>query len=123
MVVQKTISNLKQGPKEDKVVVASGIAISVVIVLLAAWAIFFFRNVAHNNQQLNLSGGAQDAFVPSNVTQAQQQLQQEYQNNNSDYLDARAAAQSGQSGATQQTQPQQVQGSGTDQFGTPGSVY
>ncbi len=45
MVVQKAINNLKEGPKEDKVAVAGGIAVSVVAVLLIAWAIFFFRSI------------------------------------------------------------------------------
>lgn len=123
MVVQKTINNLKKGPKEDKVVVAGGIAISVVVILLVAWAIFFLRSVQRNSQQLNLSGGAQDQFNFSSVREAQQQLQQGYNNSNSDLLDARAAAASGQSGAVQQTEPQQTQGSGTDQFGAPGTTY
>ncbi len=123
MVVQKTINNLKQGPKEDKVVVAGGIAVSVVVVLLAAWAVFFFRNVQKNSQQLNLSGGAQDQFNFSSVRDAQTALQQEYKNSNSDLLDARAAAESGQSGVQQQSVPQQTQGSGTDQFGTPNPSY
>ena len=37
----KAIENLKSGPRDDKVAVASGIAISVVAVLLVGWAIFF----------------------------------------------------------------------------------
>lgn len=123
MVVQKTINNLKQGPKEDKVVVAGGVAISVVVVLLAAWAIFFFRNVQKNSQQLNLSGGVQDEFNFSNVRDAQAALQREYQNSSSDLLDVRAAAASGQSGAQMQTEQQQVQGQGSDQFGTSGTSY
>ena len=51
MAVQKTIDNLKDGPKEDKVAVAGGIAVAVVVVLFAAWAIFFFRGIASTVNQ------------------------------------------------------------------------
>lgn len=119
MVVQKTIHTLKQSPKEDKVVVAGGIAISVVVVLLAAWAIFFFRSVQRNSQQLNLTGGAQDQFNFSSVKDAQAALQAQFSGGADELNDARAAAASGQSGAVQQTEQQQTQGQSTDQFGTP----
>lgn len=119
MVVQKAINNLKQGPKEDKVVVAGGIAISVVIVLLAAWAIFFFRSVQRNSQQLNLTGGAQDQFNFSSVKDAQAALQAQFSGNTDELTDVRNRAASGQTNAELETEQQQVQGSGTDQFGTP----
>ena len=60
--VGSKLNTLKQGPKEDKVAVASGIAVSVVVVLLVAWAIFFFRGIQQGTQSVNLSGGAQDQF-------------------------------------------------------------
>lgn len=72
MVIQKAVNNLKEGPKEDKVAVASGIAISVVVVLLVAWAIFFFRGLAKDSQNVQL-GGLQDQFNPSSFEAGQSQ--------------------------------------------------
>ena len=80
MVVQKTLDNLKQGPKEDKVAVAGGIAVSVVAVLLVGWAILFFHRIQKEGQQLNFGGSAQDEFNFQNVKEAQQQLQETYSN-------------------------------------------
>ncbi len=123
MVVQKAINNLKEGPKDDKVAVASGIAISVVVVLLAAWAIFFFRNVQKNANQLNLSGGAQDEFNFSNVKDAQAKLKQEYSNTADEFLQLRNDAAAGQMQLQQQTSVQPTQGNGSDQFGTQNTTY
>ena len=78
MVVTKTINNLKQGPKEDKVAVASGIAVGVVAVLLVAWAFLFFQKIQKGDQQINFAGGAQDEFNFQDVKDAQQQLQNAY---------------------------------------------
>ncbi|MBI5457378.1 hypothetical protein HY971_01490 [Candidatus Kaiserbacteria bacterium] len=123
MVVQKAINNLKQGPKDDKVAVASGIAISVVVVLLAAWAIFFFRNIQRNSQQLNLSGGAQDEFNFSSVRDAQEQLQQQFTVSPQDLQKLRDDAASGQMQFQQQTGVQEQQGNQPDQFGTQNPTY
>lgn len=45
MVVQKTIDNLKDRPHDEKKAVASGIAISVIVILLIGWGFVFIRNV------------------------------------------------------------------------------
>ena len=123
MVVQKAINNLKEGPKDDKVAVASGVAISVVLVLLAAWAIFFFRNIQKNSQQLNLSGGAQDEFNFSSVKDAQTKLKEEYSNSIDELQQLRTDAASQQMQFQQQTGVQETQGGGVDQFGTQNSTY
>ena len=124
MVVQKAINNLKQGPKDDKVAVARGISISaVVVVLLAAWAIFFFRGVQKNANQLNLSGGAQDEFNFSSVKEAQEKLKQEYSNTAEECMQLRNDAAAGQVQGQQQTDVQGQQGSGADQFGTQNTTY
>ncbi len=115
MVVQKAINNLKGGPKEDKVAVASGIAVSVVIILLAAWAIFFFRGIARGSHNLQVGSTAQDNFNFAGVKEAQQALQQGLSPDNSN---ARADS------TSQNQQPVQMQVSGqqSDQFGTqPGN--
>ena len=123
MVVQKAIDNLKTGPKDDKVAVASGIAVSVVVILLVAWAIFFFRNIQKGSQQLNLSGGAQDEFNFSSVKEAQQQLQQQYSDSTQEFQQLRNDAVSQQMQFQQQTGVQEMQGSGGDQFGTQNPNY
>jgi preprotein translocase subunit SecF len=122
MVVQKTFNNLKAGPKEDKVAVASGIAISVVIVLLGGWAIYFLHSIQTGSQQLKLGGGAQSQFNFQNVTEAQQQLQQDFGSQTQDLQDVQAQSAQGNSNVMQ-TQPMQVDGSyGADQFGGSGST-
>ena len=98
-----TLNNLKGGPKEDKVAVASGIAVSVVVVLLAAWAIYFFHNIQKGAQEINLSGGARDQFNFTSVTEAQQQLQAQLGNNQDQFTTIREQSQS-QSGTQMQTQ-------------------
>lgn len=122
MVVQKTFNNLKAGPKEDKVAVASGIAISVVVVLLGAWAIYFFHNVARNSQSLNLSSGAQDQFNFQNVTEAQQQLQQDFGSQTQDLQDVQAQSAQGNSGVMQTQQMQIDSTDNSNQFGGTGST-
>lgn len=122
MVVQKTFNNLKAGPKEDKVAVASGIAISVVVVLLAAWAIYFFHKIQSGAQQVNLSGAA-DQFLPSATTDAQQQLQQQFGTPSQDYQTIQNQAAQGGNGEMQ-TQPMQVQGDTTgNQFAPQSPGY
>ena len=80
-MVLKAMNTLKkEGSKEDKVAVASGVAISVVVVLLAAWAIFFFRGIARGSHDLQIGGGAQDQFNFTSVKDAHQALQQDLAN-------------------------------------------
>lgn len=87
MAMQNAMDKLKDKPKDDKVAVACGIAVAVVIVLLAAWAIFFFRNIQNGTQQLNLSGGAQDEFNFTSVKEAQDQLKNIYNSTAQDQQD------------------------------------
>jgi preprotein translocase subunit SecF len=122
MVVQKAISNLKQGPKEDKVAVASGIAITVVIVLLVAWGILFFKSIQRGSQSVNLSGGAQDEFNFSNVRDAQQKLQEAYSNTTEELRQIREDAAAGQMQFQQQTDMQETQGDEATQFGSGGAI-
>ena len=117
MVVAKTFNNLKEGPKEDKVVVASGIAISVVVVLLVAWAIYFFHSIQNGSQQLRLGGGAQDQFNFQNVTDAQKQLEQQFGSPTQDYQTIQQESAAGNNGQMQ-TQQMQIDGQTSTQFGT-----
>lgn len=45
MVVQKTINNLKDRPKEERQVVAVGAAGIIVLILLVGWAFFFLKSI------------------------------------------------------------------------------
>lgn len=123
MVVQKALNNLKESSKDDKVAVASGIAISVVVVLMVAWAILFFHNIQKGRQQLDLSGGVQDQFNFSSVKEAQKQLQQQYSHSTEDFQQLRNDAASRQMQLELQTQMQQTQNGGADQFGTQNPSY
>lgn len=107
-MVQQALSNLKQGPKEDKVAVAGGIAVSVVVVLLVVWAVFFLRGLRNGGEQLDFSSGAQDQFNASNVREAQRQIQENLTTTN-ELLEIRARA-SGGGTVQQETAQQQVQG-------------
>ena len=121
MVVQKAFNNLKQnGSKDDKVAVASGIAITIVVVLLFCWAIFFFRGIRNGSQNINLSGGVQDQFNFQSVTEAQQQLQQEFGSPQQENGQAQSAQ---DTNGQMQAQQMQVDGNTNDQFGTGGTAY
>ena len=71
---QNAVSNLKDRPKDEKKVVAGGIAIAVVVVLFFTWAIFFLKKIQSGEQQLEFGGGAQDEFLPGSVRDAQQAI-------------------------------------------------
>lgn len=103
--------------------VASGIAISVVVVLLVAWGILFFHNIRKGTQRLDLGGGAQNEFNFSSVKEAQQQLQQVYSNSTDELLQIRDDAAASQMQFQQQTDMQQTQSGSADQFGLPGANY
>lgn len=122
MVVRKAIENLKEGPKEDKVAVASGIAITVVVILLAVWTISFFHTLGSGTQQIDV-GGVQEQLNFSNVKDAQQGPLQENANTNAGPLPIRNDATAQQEQTQQQTQIQQTQGTGTDQSGPPNVSY
>ena len=116
MVIQKAVNNLKEGPKEDKVAVASGIAMSVVIILLVGWAFFFLRNLARNSHDIRLEASPQDSFNFPGVSEAQKALQQGL----SDTGDNSTSDSSTESPG--EPVPMQT-GQESDQFGTSGSTH
>ena len=73
MVIQKTIDNLKEKPKDEGKVVAGGIAITIMTLLFIGWAFLFFKKIQHGGD-LQLGGGAQEEFNFSSVREAQQEL-------------------------------------------------
>ena len=114
MVIQNTLNNLKDRPKDERKVVAGGIAISIVVVLLAAWGIMFFRKIQSGVQQVNLNSGAQEQFNFTSVNDAQQQLQQNLNSAKDELQQLRTDA--AQQPAVQQT-VQPTTGT-TNQFGS-----
>ncbi|HVU75512.1 MAG TPA: hypothetical protein VHD38_01580 [Candidatus Paceibacterota bacterium] len=122
MVIQKTVDNLKDRPKDERKAVAGGIAITVIVILLIGWAVLFLRNIQNGSQAVNLDFGAQSEFNPSSVTQAQEQIHTQSQNGSTDDLTRiRDDAAASQVQNSQQLQVQQTQGQGTDGFGNPTS--
>src|SRR3989338_9086838 len=114
---QNAVSNLKDRPKDEKKVVAGGIAIAVVVVLFFTWAIFFLKKIQSGEQKLEFGGGAQDEFLPESVRQAQQNIMEGFSN-----LEELEAIRNESTG-------RQVEGGGIpldtgggdDPFGTPGT--
>ncbi len=75
MVVQKTIDNLKERPKDEKTAVAGGIAVVVVAVLLFAWGLWFVSNLKRGGEFNTFVGGKQDIFMNDAIRGAQKLLQ------------------------------------------------
>lgn len=75
MALDKAVDNLKERPKDERKVVAGGIAITVVVVLLAAWAILFFKRIQAGTQEINFDSGAQGEFNFSATREAQQAIE------------------------------------------------
>lgn len=73
MVLQKAVDNLKDKPKEDRKAIAGGIAITIVVLLLAGWTFLFFKKIQRGGE-LQLGGSAQDEFLGSSVREAQKDL-------------------------------------------------
>lgn len=63
MVVQRTINNLKDRPKDERQVVALGTAGAVVLILLVAWAFFFLKSL-RTEQTQNAQPYAPDLTTP-----------------------------------------------------------
>jgi len=119
-MVQQTINNLKERPKDERKTVAGGIAIMVIVVLMAAWMILFFKKIQSGSQQVNLDFGAQNEFNPSAVQQAQKTIQNSNGQTPDDLYNIRNDAAASQIQDQQQTTRQQQTG-GTDAFGKPSS--
>lgn len=80
MGIQDKVNDLKSKPKDDRVAVASGVAVTVIIILMFAWGLMFFKRVQSGSQEVQLTGGVQDQFNFTSVKQAQEKLEQTYGN-------------------------------------------
>jgi hypothetical protein len=75
--------------KDEKKVVAGGIAITVVIILMIVWGYTFIKKIQGGSQKVELGGGAQDEFNFTSVKEAQDQLRNSYNTMNDDLKDLR----------------------------------
>lgn len=76
MVVQKTINNLKERPKDEKTAVATGGAALVVIILLFGWGLWFVQNIKKGGSFNTYIGDKpQDRFVAPAVRDAEKSLE------------------------------------------------
>jgi hypothetical protein len=104
---------------DEKKVVAGGIAVATVVVLFIAWAVIFLHRIQNGSQELQL-GGVVDKFNITSVKDAQQKLQDSYNNPNQDLQDLRNQTE----GDQQQSQQQFMQpvDSGVSQFSDPNAT-
>lgn len=102
MVVGKALDNLKDKPHEEKKVVATGVAVGVVLVLLVGWGFLFMRKIQRGTMP-TLEGSAvpQDQIDAAFIRDTQQQINQFYQSQQDQLRDIRdnAAANSAPGGA------------------------
>jgi hypothetical protein len=76
MVVQKTINNLKERPKDEKTVVAGGVAVFVVGILLVGYGLWFVSNIKRGGQfNTYVAPKAQDKFLAPDIRDAGRALQ------------------------------------------------
>lgn len=75
MVVQKTINNLKERPKDEKTAVATGAAVFVVAVLLFFWGLWFVQKAKRGGQFNTYIGTKQESFLAPSVRNAEKALE------------------------------------------------
>ena len=117
MVLQKALDSAKDRPKDEKKVIAGGIAIFVVVALFFGWAMFFLKKIQSGEQNLEFGGGAQDEFLPESVRQAQQDIMEGF--SNLEELEAIRNESTGRQVEGGGVPPDA--GGGDDPFGTPGT--
>ena len=118
MVLQKAVDNLKDKSSDEKKVVAGGIAIAVVAVLFAGWAILFLKKLQRGGELQQLGGGAQDEFLNSSIREAQDALMRDF----SDVDELRATREQSGQQYQQDAIQQNPQPTDTDVFGAPSSI-
>ena len=117
MVIQKTVDNLKERPKDERKAVAAGLAITIMGILFFGWAFLFLKNLQKNGAEGNFKSGAQEAFNFDSVKAAQDQIMKGVSAQD-ELLQVRGE---GASQGTQLQGPAQADAyqNGNDQFGNP----
>ena len=115
MVVQKSIDNLKERPKDEKTAVATGGAAIVVLILLIGWGFWFAHNMRQGGSFNTYIGDKpQDKFVAPAVRAAEKSLEGTMRSNTDILRELRDSS---------VDVPTQFESSGADgdPFNTPGS--
>jgi len=73
---QKMIDNLKERPKDDKKLIAGGIAIIIVVILFFGWAYLFLNKIQNHDQLPEVLSEEQGVSLSEAARQAQPELQQ-----------------------------------------------
>lgn len=123
MALRKTVDNLKQKPAEDKRVVASGVAIAVVLVLFIGWGFLFLKKLRSGVEVPTISSpssAANNVFDFSSLDEATRQFAESYSETRTQLEQirdaaARDAAEEAPYDASGTTPPS----SGVDSFGLP----
>ncbi len=116
MVVQNTINNLKDKPKEEKTAIAGGIAITVVALLLVGWGFWFVKKIQRGEEFQSFLGSKQDEFNPDGVLQAQKDLEEQWKQSQEQLRALRDIPGSNTTQTPTEAPPPEP---GTDQFGGP----
>ncbi|QQG37746.1 MAG: hypothetical protein HYS26_03930 [Candidatus Kaiserbacteria bacterium] len=115
MVIEKTINNLKEKPKDERKAVAGGIAIAVVIILFIGWAFLFLKKIQRGGVEADLTSGAQSEFNFSSVREAQERLLGDFSSESANDAELRTIRESG-TGETYEEQQLEEEGAAPNPF-------
>lgn len=59
MVLQNTVNNLRERPRDERKVIAGVTAITVIAVLFIGWAVFFFKKI-QNTEPIQIDSVRED---------------------------------------------------------------
>jgi uncharacterized protein HemX len=67
MVLQNTVNNLRERPRNERKAIAGAAAVTVVAILFIGWAIFYFNKIQNNNTETTIttSGAEVERFSAS----------------------------------------------------------
>lgn len=120
MVIQKTVDNLKERPKDERKAVAAGLAITIMGILFFGWAFLFFKKLQRSGAEGSFQSGAQDAFNFDSIKEAQEEIMKNL-NANDELRQVRDEGIPQDAQFQGSAQPDGYQ-NGTDQFGNQGGA-